>query len=150
MPAFIMFVLYSNMPKEQWRANMAAIQVISLSIKAYWLLIANGLWENKLWPQYLTVVVVSLSTVPVGNLLASRINQVQFRQLVFVILFGGSLNLATHNTGLASLAVVSCLAVGAFLCLLLSWCSGLLFLEHASEPMEATETSDQHFASTVV
>lgn len=129
--ALLLFALHSGMPKDEWRANLAGIACIVIIPKAYFVFVVLDEFHADKWPQYMTAIVVSLSSIPLGNVIGARVDQVTFRHFILLILFFGSLVLATNGTGLISIYVIAALAGLGFLFLLGSKCRDWL---HRDKP----------------
>jgi len=123
--ALLVFALHSGMPKDEWRGNLAGVVCIVIIPKAYFVFVVLDEFTADKWPQYVTAIVVSLASIPLGNIIAARVDQVTFRHFILVILFFGSLVLATNGTGLISIYVIAALAGLGFLVLLGSKCRDL-------------------------
>lgn len=116
--ALVVFSLYSGMPKNEWRACQAAITFLVTLPKAYVLMFELHAFSPDLWPQYVVSAVSAIAAIPLGNKIASRVDQKSFREFILFILFFGALLMSTHDTGVISVLAIAVLAGCFFLCMI--------------------------------
>mmetsp|Transcript_50567 Transcript_50567/g.141619 ORF Transcript_50567/g.141619 Transcript_50567/m.141619 type:complete len:371 (-) Transcript_50567:68-1180(-) len=117
LAALIVFVLYSGMGKQEWRASMPVVVLCCSPLKMYVLFVQNQLWDAQRYPFYIVAALSSVVAVPLGQYVATRISQERFRQIVTIILFFGALMLATTGTGMISTYAIAGLSLCGVLAL---------------------------------
>eukprot|EP00931_Biecheleriopsis_adriatica_P001795 TRINITY_DN10225_c0_g1_i2.p1 TRINITY_DN10225_c0_g1~~TRINITY_DN10225_c0_g1_i2.p1 ORF type:complete len:376 (+),score=21.89 TRINITY_DN10225_c0_g1_i2:138-1130(+) len=113
--ALVIFSLYSGMQKNEWRASQAAITFLVTLPKAYVLIFQLHAYSPELWPQYVVCALSALAAIPLGNKIASAVDQKSFREFILAILFFGALLMSTQGTGVISVFTIAILAACHFL-----------------------------------
>lgn len=96
MPALVVFLLFSGIDKDTWRANLILLNIFGMATKGYYLFYAQSLFEVARIPQYAATTLGVLAATPVGNFLAKRLDKERFKDIVRLFAFtGGSSMVAT-------------------------------------------------------
>eukprot|EP00927_Polykrikos_kofoidii_P020399 TRINITY_DN19663_c1_g1_i1.p1 TRINITY_DN19663_c1_g1~~TRINITY_DN19663_c1_g1_i1.p1 ORF type:complete len:386 (-),score=35.58 TRINITY_DN19663_c1_g1_i1:14-1084(-) len=108
--AFLCFTLVTNIPKQLWRANVNVIVGCAVPINAYFYFVHQGNYKQSQLQVYVASALAVLVAVPAGDIAAARMDQRTFRDVTTLFMFFGALLLATAETGLVSVSVISALA----------------------------------------
>lgn len=134
--ALIMFSLHSGMSKDEWRGSIAALLVLVTLPKTYVMLFHLHMVTLDHWPKYAVAALSAAMAIPLGNAIASRVDQETFRQFILSILFFGALLMSTYKTGTISVLTIMCLAA-CFLIGLIVWKCQQAFSGKAEAPSES-------------
>eukprot|EP00913_Durusdinium_trenchii_P023799 g22349.t1 len=80
MPALVVFLLFSGIDKDTWRANLILLNIFGMATKGYYLFYAQSLFEVARIPQYAATTLGVLAATPVGNFLAKRLDKERFKE----------------------------------------------------------------------
>jgi len=93
-PPLMVFFLWFTFPKHFVRANSMLVLVVNISIRLVYYVVEDlsgqrdvPWFEPELWYIYVCVVVFGILGVPVGDWVAQRINQKQFKLVIAFMLF---------------------------------------------------------------
>ncbi|CAE6944369.1 Sgtb [Symbiodinium natans] len=107
MPALTMFILFSGIDKDTWRANAVLNAVAGLTTKAYYLFVLENRFDERRIPQYIATVLGVICATPLGNFIARRINKETFKDFVRAMTFTGACSMLAAGTAAAVWAVLS-------------------------------------------
>jgi len=99
MPALCVFVLFSGIDKDQWRANMILMNLLSLPFKAYLLFVVEQEFQSHRLPQYIATVLGVVAANPVGNYVAAVVDKDQFKDIVRMLTFTGACSMLARSAG---------------------------------------------------
>merc|ERR1712054_141720 len=110
----MVFVLISNIDKDEWRGTNSAINIITFisRILTFIWLDPDELHLHDVWLQCVCVMASGVASLSIGNAIATRVSQATFRDLLLVFLFCGGLSLLTAGMGNFSVIVVALGMVG--------------------------------------
>jgi len=106
MPALTIFILFSGIDKDTWRANSVLNSAAGLPTKAYYLFVMEKRFDKRRVPQYIATVLGMLCATPLGNFIASRINKDTFKDVVRALTFSGACSMLASGTFMAAWAVL--------------------------------------------
>ena len=100
-PPLMVFFLMYPFPKNVIRANSMIILVVNILIRITYYIVEDlsgvrelSWFEARLWYLYLSVIICGLLGVPLGQYVAARINQHQFKLVIaFMLLLSGVSNI---------------------------------------------------------
>lgn len=101
MPGPLVYVLATGIPKDPWRASNSTVALLTVPLAAAHF-VAVSKPDLSQWPAYLASAVANLVAFPVGNAVSACVGQRRFRQLVQLIMLGGSLLLLTSGQGVSA------------------------------------------------
>eukprot|EP00439_Symbiodinium_sp_Y106_P049988 s3396_g6.t1 len=106
MPALTIFILFSGIDKDTWRANSVLNSAAGLPTKAYYLFVMEKRFDKRRVPQYIATVLGMLCATPLGNFIASRVNKDTFKDVVRALTFSGACSMLASGTFMAAWAVL--------------------------------------------
>ncbi|CAE7949520.1 SGTB [Symbiodinium sp. KB8] len=106
MPALTIFILFSGIDKDTWRANAVLNSAAGLPTKAYYLFVMEKKFDKRRVPQYIASVLGILCATPLGNFIARRINKDTFKDVVRALTFSGACSMLASGTFMAAWAVL--------------------------------------------
>lgn len=93
-PPLMVFFLSFPFPKNVIRANSMVVLIANISIRACYYIIEDvsgarelSWFERDLWYLYICVMIFGLLGVPLGNIVAKRINENKFKLVIALMLF---------------------------------------------------------------
>ncbi|CAJ1437323.1 unnamed protein product [Effrenium voratum] len=99
MPALCVFVLFSGIDKDQWRANMILMNLLSMPFKAHFLFVVEQEFQSHRLPQYIATVLGVVAANPVGNYVAAVVDKDQFKDIVRMLTFTGACSMLARSAG---------------------------------------------------
>eukprot|EP00397_Hematodinium_sp_SG-2012_P026697 GEMP01027997.1.p1 GENE.GEMP01027997.1~~GEMP01027997.1.p1 ORF type:complete len:253 (+),score=48.65 GEMP01027997.1:339-1097(+) len=115
LPALLSFTLVNNVPKDQWRASLSVILVLSIPTSIWYYFIEQGNYTPSRWPHYIIAATASLSAVPIGNWLSGKLNQLLFRKVILALTSLGALSLMLGQCASCLVATLALAPFGIFL-----------------------------------
>jgi len=108
-PPLMVFVLVANIDKDEWRGTNSVINCMTFvsRILSFLWLDPDKLESGGIWLPCVIVMVTSIGALLLGNILATRVSQATFRDLLLVFLFCGGLSLITAGMGDFSVVIVA-------------------------------------------
>ncbi|CAE7741257.1 NHD1 [Symbiodinium pilosum] len=107
MPALTMFILFSGIDKDMWRANAVCNSVAGLPTKAYYLFVMEKRFDKRRIPQYVATVLGVICATPLGNFISRRINKETFKDIVRALTFTGACSMLAAGTSVAAWVVLA-------------------------------------------
>ncbi len=108
-PPLMVFFLYFSFPKNVVRANSILILLVNVTIRVVYYIIedASGSrtlpwFEGELWYLYLCLIIFGVLGVPIGQYVASRVSQNQFKLIIaLMLLMSGVSNMIKGSIDIA-------------------------------------------------
>jgi len=93
LPAFLIFNLIANMPKDQWRASVSAMVSVSLPLSLWYFYVQEQMFEtSRIW-DYILALSISALALPFGNFVSGKLDQMLFRKVVTCLTWLGAWSL---------------------------------------------------------
>lgn len=89
MPVLVLFVLFSGIDRDTWRANIIVMSIVGVIPKGYYLFFVEQEMEWAKVPQFVATIVGVMAANPIGNFVASRVDKEQFKDIVRLFAFVG-------------------------------------------------------------
>eukprot|EP00928_Gymnodinium_smaydae_P074044 TRINITY_DN57134_c0_g1_i1.p1 TRINITY_DN57134_c0_g1~~TRINITY_DN57134_c0_g1_i1.p1 ORF type:complete len:378 (-),score=41.80 TRINITY_DN57134_c0_g1_i1:144-1277(-) len=101
LPAYFIFVFYSGIEKDKWRASQVALQMLALPPKAYYFFFVKQQFDDSMKLVYIVAVICAAASLPVGNRIAAYVSQAVFKRIVFGITVAGACTMCLAGTSWA-------------------------------------------------
>eukprot|EP00435_Cladocopium_sp_Y103_P040586 s236_g11.t1 len=108
MPVLVLFVLFSGIDRDTWRANIIVMSIVGVIPKGYYLFCVEQEMEWAKVPQFVATAVGVVAANPIGNFVATRVDKEQFKDIVRLFAFvGGCFMIAAGESFQLELAFAS-------------------------------------------
>ena len=111
LPAIIVFVLFSGIDKDMWRANFVCLVCLSAPMKAIFLFVVEEKFVEARVGSYAAAAAGVLIATPIANYLAKFVDPQVFKDLVRALTLIGAASMLAVGTPFAAwvtLAVAGC------------------------------------------
>lgn len=113
-PPMMVFVLIVNIDKDEWRGTTYAYTIGAELVRVSAFMSFRGAPQlqaaSGLWLQVACILLGGVFGLYIGNVVSAHVSQEIFRHSLLIILFGGSLTLATSGMGKWSTALIIAVA----------------------------------------
>mmetsp|Transcript_56301 Transcript_56301/g.104134 ORF Transcript_56301/g.104134 Transcript_56301/m.104134 type:complete len:403 (-) Transcript_56301:103-1311(-) len=106
----VSFVLWSGIPKDQWRSSAPALTFVGLPMRIYYFFVVKERFDPARWPQIFGALLGCVVGILVGHSLSSKVNQADFLDFInFVVVVGAMLLLTNGFEASIPLAIATAL-----------------------------------------
>jgi len=106
----VSFVLWSGIPKDQWRSSHPALTCLGMPVRIYYFFVVKERYDPARWPQILGALLGCAAGLLVGHTLSTKVNQSDFLDFInFVVVVGAMLLLTNGFKVSIPLAIVTAL-----------------------------------------